>query len=122
MLNGHKDLIVWQKAMDLVMETYNLVKLLPKNETFALSDQMRRSVVSIPSNIVEGSTRNSTKEFINFLSIANGSRAELETQIEICIRLKFITQEQATQALSLTNEIGKMCTTLINKLQAKSSN
>ena len=83
-MNGYKDLIVWQKSMDLVDEIYRLVKFLPKEETYALSDQMRRAAVSVPSNIAEGYERKSPKEFANFLSIARASRAELETQICIC--------------------------------------
>ena len=85
---SYKDLIVWQKAMDLVVEIYRICKFLPKEENYGLSDQMRRSVVSIASNIAEGQARDSKKDFIRFLSIAQGSKAELETQIEICRRLK----------------------------------
>ena len=66
-IRNYKDLIVWQKAMDLVVEIYRLVKLLPKEETYALSDQMRRAAVSIPSNIAEGHSRSFAKEFVNFL-------------------------------------------------------
>lgn len=84
-LKSYKNLVVWQKAMDLVVEVYTLVKKLPKEEKYALSDQMRRSVVSIPSNIAEGYTRNSTTEYLRFLSIANGSRTELETQLIIYV-------------------------------------
>ena len=77
--NSCEDLIVWQKAMDLTIEVYRLVKFLPREETYALSDQMRRAAVSIPSNIAEGHGRNSNKEFANFLSIARGSLTELRT-------------------------------------------
>ena len=79
----------------LFYEIYKLVKFLPKEEKFALSDQMRRAAVSVPSNIAEGYERNSDKEFINFLVIARGSRAELETQLYICVRQGYITQQQA---------------------------
>ena len=78
---GFKDLIVWQKAMDLVEETYRVVKCLPKEEQYGLSNQMRRAVVSIPSNIAEGNQRGSIKEYLHFLYIAMGSLGELETQI-----------------------------------------
>ena len=78
-VNSCEDLIVWQKAMDLTTEIYRLVKFLPREETYALSDQMRRAAVSIPSNIAEGHGRNSNKEFANFLSIARGSLTELRT-------------------------------------------
>ena len=82
-LNSYQDLLVWQKSVELCVEIYKLVKLLPKEEMYGLSDQMRRAVVSIPSNIAEGYTRKSTNEYLNFLSIANGSRTELETQLLI---------------------------------------
>ena len=81
-IRNYKDLIVWQKAMDLSVEIYRLVKKLPKEELYCLSDQMRRSAISIPSNIAEGKSRTSQKEFSYFLSIAQGSRSELETQIQ----------------------------------------
>ena len=89
---SYKELIVWQKAMDLVDEVYRLVKLLPREETFALSDQLRRSAVSVPSNIAEGHGRQSRKEFSQFLSIARGSVFEVETQIHIGIRQQFFRQ------------------------------
>ena len=82
-IRNYKDLIVWQKAMDLSVEIYRLVKKLPKEELYCLSDQMRRSAISIPSNIAEGKSRTSQKEFSYFLSIAQGSRSELETQIQL---------------------------------------
>lgn len=78
-MRTHKELLVWQKSMLLVEEIYRLVKRLPKEETYALSDQMRRAAVSIPSNIAEGNARNSPKEFQHFLYISLGSAAELET-------------------------------------------
>ena len=115
---SYKDFIVWQKAIDLSVEIYNLIKLLPKTETYGLSDQMRRAVVSIPSNIAEGQGRNSTKEFVYFLSIARGSQKELETQIYICTRLEYFTEEEASTALSLCEEVGKMLNSLITKIQS----
>ena len=77
-MDSYQDLIVWQKSMQLVKEVYTLVKTLPKEEQFALSDQMRRAVVSIPSNIAEGYGRNSTNDYIRFLNIARGSKYELD--------------------------------------------
>lgn len=114
---SYRELIVWQKAMELVEEVYRLVKLLSREETYALSDQMRRAAVSIPSNIAEGHGRNSEREFLRFLSIAQGSRAELDTQIEICIRLKFIDVEQVATAQHLSNEVGKMLRKMTQKLR-----
>ncbi len=117
-VQNYRGLVVWQKAMDLVEVTYRLVKLLPKEELYSLSDQMRRAAVSVPSNIAEGQQRNSTKEFINFLSIARGSAAELETQYMICIRLGYLTQTQAQKPIDLCAEIGKMLNALIGRLSA----
>jgi four helix bundle protein len=114
----YRELVVWQKAMDLVEEVYKLVKWLPKEELHALSDQMRRAAVSIPSNIAEGQARNSTKEFIQFLPIAQGSKAELQTQILLCERLNYLTREQIKPALVLTEEVGKMAYALKQKLLA----
>lgn len=115
--SNYKELKVWQKAMDLTVEVYKLVKLLPKEETYALSDQIRRAVVSIPSNIAEGQGRNSDKEFIQFLSIARGSLWELETQIEICLRIGYIDQSLATDTNNLIAEISKMLNALSNSLK-----
>lgn len=112
----YKELIVWQKAMALAEEVYRLLRLLPTEEIYSLSSQMRRAVVSIPSNIAEGQSRNSTKEFANFLSIARGSNAELETQIELCVRLGYVNATQSKTAVSLADEVGRMLTALIGKL------
>ena len=104
--------------MDLVDEIYKLVRLLPKEEIFALSDQMRRAVVSIPSNIAEGYERKSKKEYSQFLSMARSSRAELETQMIICIRQGFFSREQTDKAFALCDEIGKMLNALILKTES----
>lgn len=118
-INRCEDLIVWQKAMDLTEEIYRLVKFLPREETYALSDQMRRAVISIPSNIAEGQGRNSNKEFANFLSIARGSLAELKTQLQICLRLKYLSESESEYALNLCIEIYKILNTFISKLRSK---
>ena len=118
-INSYKDLIVWQKSMDLTVEVYHLAKLLPKEETYALSDQMRRSAVSIPSNIAEGQGRNSTRDFVRFLSIARGSQTELETQLLICERLGYISSEKLKIAIELCDEVNKMLNVLITKLKSK---
>ena len=115
-MKGHKDFIVWQKAMDLVVEVYNITKFLPKFETYGLSDQMRRAAVSIPSNIAEGQGRNSTRDYIHFLTISRGSCAELDTQLQICIRLKYINESDFKNVFNLADEVGKMLSAMINKL------
>jgi four helix bundle protein len=114
--SDYKQLKVWEKAMDLTMEIYSLVKLLPKEETYVLSNQMRRAVVSIPSNIAEGRGRNSNKEFLNFLSIARGSLWDLETQLEICKRLGFLDNTQTDKSYVLITEVSKMLNALSNSL------
>ena len=113
MIKDFKDLIVWQKAMEFVAEVYRLVKKLPKEELFALSNQIRRAAISIPSNIAEGQGRNSTKEFIQFLAIAKGSKAELETQLLLCVKINYLINSDIDTAINLIQEVGKM----INALQ-----
>ena len=120
--SDYRQLKVWQKAMDLTVEIYSLIKYLPREETYALSDQLRRSAVSIPSNIAEGQGRNSDKEFVNFLSIARGSLWELETQIEICELLSYIDSSQKENVLTQTEEVGKMLNALAHSIELKSKN
>ncbi len=118
----YKDLLVWQKAMDLTVEIYRLVKFLPREETYALSDQMRRAVVSIPSNIAEGHGRFSTREYIHFLTIARGSQTELETQLQICLRVNYFSEMQVELALSLCDELNKMLNALITSMRSRLKN
>ncbi|KUG11655.1 four helix bundle protein [Elizabethkingia miricola] len=93
-IKSHKDLKVWQESMDLVTDIYELVQNFPAEEKYNITSQIKRSAVSIPSNIAEGAGRKSNLEFIQFLNIASGSLSELETQLEIAIRLKFITENE----------------------------
>ncbi|MCT4205965.1 four helix bundle protein [Elizabethkingia anophelis] len=93
-IKSHKDLKVWQESMDLVTDIYELVQNFPAEEKYNLTSQIKRSSVSIPSNIAEGARRKSNLEFIQFLNITSGSLSELETQLEIAIRLKFITENE----------------------------
>lgn len=116
---AYKDMIVWQKSMDLVEGIYQLVKLLPKEETYALSDQMRRAAISIPSNIAEGKTRNSVKEYMHFLSVARGSVSELNTQLLVCNRVHYLSEEQTARAIGLCENIGSMVYGIIGKLKDK---
>ena len=92
-MKTHKDLVVWQNAITLVTEIYQVSKLFPKEELYGLTSQLRRSAVSIPSNISEGAARNHSKEFIHYLYISLGSIAELETQLIISINLGYIQEE-----------------------------
>ena len=115
-VKSYRDLIVWQKSMELVERVYRMTNAFPTNELYGLSSQVRRAAVSIPSNIAEGQARKSTAEFLNFLSIAQGSRAEVETQTLIAQRLGYVTENQITEIMSLLEEISKMLNTLRAKL------
>ena len=115
-VRNYRELIVWQKAMDLVKMIYQATRQFPKEELYGLTNQVRRAAVSIPSNIAEGQARRSTAEFKNFLSIAQGSRAEMETQIMIAQRLDYISLQQTEPILSLSEEIKRMIYSLTNKL------
>ena len=114
--SSYRGLIVWQKSMDLTAIIYRLVKKLPKEELYGLSDQMRRAVVSIATNIAEGHDRKTDKEFAHFLTIARGSKAELETLLLICVKVGYFAEADISEAMSLSAEIGRMLTSLINKL------
>lgn len=116
---NYRNLEVWKRSLDLTADIYRLTKQLPKEELFGLSDQMRRAVVSIPSNIAG---RNSDKEFKRFLFIANGSIAELETQLLICEKLDFADQADIYSLLRRTEEIRKMIFGLKNRIDLKSDN
>jgi four helix bundle protein len=119
MVNSFKDLTVWKKSIDFVTSIYTLVKLLPKEETYVLSDQIRRAVVSIPSNIAEGSGRNTTKEYIQFLYIALGSASEVETQIIIGHKIGYF--KDIDNYIENLNEIKKMLNGLISSLKRKAN-
>lgn len=115
-MSNYQELVVWQKAIQLVTDIYKLTKIFPKEEAYGLVSQLHRAAVSIPSNIAEGRDRNSDKEFSNFLCIARGSLAELETQIIISENLGYIKQEQKIYILNKCYEIGKMINGLLKKI------
>lgn len=117
---SHKELIVWQKSIDLTVVVYTLTEAFHQRETYALSDQMRRAVVSIPSNIAEGRSRNTRKDFSHFLRMAYGSASEPETQLIICTQLSLGNRQDAQKANALLEEISKMLHAMIRKLEAKS--
>lgn len=114
-IHSYQDLIVWQKAMDLVVLVYSLTRSFPKEEIYGLSSQMKRSAISIPSNIAEGRRRSTRNDFKRFIAIAYGSGAELETQIEIAKRLKFGAQSSFKEIDILLLEIMKMLNALLTK-------
>lgn len=115
-MTDYKDLIVWQKSMELARIIYRLTSRFPRDEVFGLTNQIRRAVVSIPSNIAEGFGRGSDREFIHFLRIAKGSAAEVETQILISEDLRYVSPDSAQAALSLCDEIVRMLGTMIVKI------
>ena len=118
-INSYKDLLIWKKGIDIVCMTYKLVSSFPKDELYALSSQIKRSSVSIPSNIAEGYGRQSTQSYIQFIKIARGSLCELETQLLVASKLDFINDEKLF--LELSNQIteeSKMINSFINKLES----
>ena len=115
-INSYRDLKIWQKGIELVKAVYALTRGFPKHETYALADQLRRSSVSVPSNIAEGQARQHTGEFRHFLYIALGSAAEVDTQIVIAQELGYITEEEARNAQQLVVEIRKMTYGLVSRL------
>lgn len=116
--NSHKNLSVWQKAIELVTQVYAVTKVFPKDELYGLASQMRRSAVSIPSNISEGAARKSTKEYVQFLHIALGSASELDVQLIISRNLAYIDEPKFTKLSEEREEISMMLSGLIRKLKS----
>jgi four helix bundle protein len=117
-IKSYRDLQVWQKAMDLVVESYKIVSFLPKNEVFGLATQIQRAAVSIPANIAEGHGREHLGDYLHHLSCANGSLMELETHFLIASKLSYVSEAQLESALKSTSELGRMLAGLIRKLKA----
>ncbi len=117
MTRSYRDLVAWNKAVELVTDIYRLTKRFPKDEIFGLISQLRRSAVSIPSNIAEGQGRLSKKEFRQFLGQARGSLSELETQIIISRNLKYLEEQEADQFLNKAAEIGRVLNGLIASME-----
>lgn len=116
MISSYKDLLVWQRGMDLVEAVYRMTAKLPGGEQFGLIAQMRRAAVSIPSNIAEGYGRQATGEYRHHLLFSRGSLLELETQLLLCLRLSYVTSNQSDPLLKEVAEINKMLGSLISKL------
>lgn len=116
MVNSHKDLLVWQRSMDLVESIYRTTARLPTSEQYGLVAQMRRSAVSVPSNIAEGYGRQATGEYRHHLSFSRGSLLELETQLLLCRRLNYMQKDEVDAVLEEIAEISKMLGSLISKL------
>jgi four helix bundle protein len=117
MSQSFRDLQVWQRAMQLTTAIYNLTRDFPREEVYGLTGQIRRAAVSVPSNIAEGQGRLSSREFMQFLSIARGSICELQTQLEIARTLGFGKPESIDEAERLSHEVGKMIFAFLGSLQ-----
>lgn len=119
-VKDYRELIAWQKAMDLVEMVYRMTDGFPRKEIYGLTSQMRRAVVSVPSNIAEGQGRSTTRDFLNFLPIATGSLKEVETQVLISQRLGYLNEPQTSKLLGLTTEVARVMSGLTNSLRRKS--
>ena len=117
-IKSYKDLLIWQKGIEITEKVYLTTNNFPENELFSLTNQIRRTSVSISSNIAEGFGRNSTKSYMNFLKISRGSLYELETQLIIADRLNYISDNELLKSINdLLSEEGKMINSYINKLE-----
>jgi four helix bundle protein len=115
----YRQLIAWQRAMELVRTIYDLTAKFPKEETYSLTAQLRRAAVSVPSNIAEGQGRDSTKEFLHHLSMACGSLMEVETQVLIGKDLGYLSPEKSVQVLASSAEVGRIINGLMKSLRDK---
>ena len=116
---GYRDLIAWQKAMELIEPVYLLVKHLPVEERYELSSQIRRAVISVPANIAEGQARQHAKEFLQFLSMARGSLAELDTLLLAAQRLEYLTAMQVAPVEERITELRRILQGLMSSVQQR---
>ena len=121
MLNTHRDLVVWQHAMELVRDVYELCSKLPAHERFELGSQLRRCAVSIPSNIAEGYARESRREYLRYLVIARASRAELQTQLLIVYRVGYISRADLKPVFRRQDKLGALLYALIRSLRVQTA-
>jgi len=117
-VQSHRDLVVWQKAMDLAVAVYRHANRFPREESYRLTSQITRAVASVPANIAEGNGRGTAREYAHFLSIAKGSLMEVETFLLLAVRLDYLTEPAVHATLALIIEISKMLTTLRAKIVA----
>ena len=118
-VKDYRDLIVWQKAMDLVEAVYRTTAAFPREEVYGLTSQLRRAAVSIPSNIAEGNGRNTTRDYLHFLGMAYGSVKEVETQVLIAERLQYIDSIGSGRLVQMTTEIARLVSGFVNSLNRK---
>lgn len=119
--NSYKDLIAWQKAMELVDMIYDITERFPSSEQFGLVSQLRRAAVSVPSNIAEGKAHYSNRDFVRFLRHARGSLAEIETQVLIAQRRKFLPDSEIPKLVRQLDELGRILSGLINSSKEQES-
>ena len=118
-IQSYKDLLIWQRGIEIVALVYQLISNFPKDEIYALSSQIKRSAVSIPSNIAEGYGRQSTQSYIHFVKIARGSLCELETQLLVAYKLGFVKSESLySDIMKQITEESKMINSFLNKLES----
>jgi len=116
-----RDLIVWQKSMDLVETVYRFMATFPREEIYGLTSQLRRAAVSIPLNIAEGNGRNTTRDYLHFLGMAYGSIKEVETQVLIAQRLQYIAPSQSDALVQMTSEVARLISGLSNSLNRRAA-
>jgi four helix bundle protein len=115
----YRDLVLWQRAMELATEVHRVTLKLPRHEMFGMSAQLRRAAVSVPSNVAEGSGRRTTREFIAFLHIARGSLSELKTQLDLARRIDYLADADLSNADSLSDEVGRLLNAVIRGLRRR---
>jgi four helix bundle protein len=120
-VKDYRDLIVWQRAMDLVEAIYRTTGTFPREEIYGLTSQIRRAAISIPSNIAEGNGRNTTRDYVHFLGMAYGSVKEVETQVLIAKRLQYINSTRGDELVNITGEVARLISGLVNSLNRKAS-
>ncbi|MGL6222701.1 MAG: four helix bundle protein [Steroidobacteraceae bacterium] len=116
---SHKDLILWQKALDLAVLAHHACNFMPRSETYGLAAQLRRAATSIPSNIAEGYARRSVKEYVYFLHVARGSMAELETQLLLAQRVGYLPDSEATDLQGRIGEVGRILNAVVAGLNRR---
>ena len=116
-VSHYQQLIVWQKAMDLVEKVYEATKTFPREEVYGITNQLRRAAVSVPSNIAEGQGRRTTADFLRHLGIAYGSLLEVETQLLIAVRLSYLSQAKCDLVIESTSEVGRLMNGIMASLR-----
>src|SRR6478752_639089 len=120
-VKNYQELVAWQKALDLVEDVYKLTKHFPREELYALTSQIRRAAVSVPSNIAEGQGRRTTSDFLRHLSIAYGSLREVETQAMIAQRLKYVGSVNVNSVIDRAGDVGRLLNGLMSALEKRTA-